>query len=187
MEAGTIGSSWGRSPCRQCATPAPTRALTWRIWHAHGPRGEGLRVVADGVAHGADVDVVDVLRAQAEVQVGAVGRDRWVGARLLPPAVSHMVPPLHLAGQRQAAVSVLLGPVQHLYFRSGDLFCQEVEERRPHSSEPPGILTGPFRQKKTQPDGAFFLPCGSAVRFILVGTYWFPKLGTYLFLLILLI
>lgn len=139
-----IGSQVGTEPVSSMCYKGPTRALTWRIWHALGRWGEGLWLVADGVAHSADVDVVDMLRAQAEMQVGTVGWDRWISASLLPPAVSYMVPFLHFAGQHQAAVSILLRPVQHLYFRSGDLLCQEVEEGRPHWSEPPGILTWPF-------------------------------------------
>lgn len=53
-----------------------------------------------------------MLVAKSDVQeVGAVGSAQQVGACLITPAVSHMVPFLHCAGQQQAAgpILVLLG------------------------------------------------------------------------------
>lgn len=79
---------------------------------ASGPRAEGLGIVADGVAHSADIDIVSMLGAEGEGQeVGAVGWVQWVGACLFTPAVSHMVPLLHCAAQYQGAGPVLLGLV----------------------------------------------------------------------------
>lgn len=79
---------------------------------ASGPWAEDPGAIADGVARGADVDIVGMLRAEGEVQeVRAVGWAQQVGTCLLAPVVSHMVPPFYHAGQHQAAVPVLLGPV----------------------------------------------------------------------------
>lgn len=44
------------------------------ICPASGPWAEGLGIVADGVAHSADIDIVSMLGAEGEGQeVGAVG------------------------------------------------------------------------------------------------------------------
>lgn len=56
-------------------------------------------MTADRVACSAVVDAVMMLVAKGDVQeVGAVGWAQQTGARLITPAVSHMIPFLHCAG-----------------------------------------------------------------------------------------
>lgn len=100
--------------------------LTWGRGAAAGPWGERLGTVADGIARGAGVLIVSMLRAEGEVQrMGAIVYTQRVGACLRAPAVNHVVPLLHGAGQHYAAVSILQGLVQHRNFWSGDLLCHE--------------------------------------------------------------
>lgn len=90
-------------------------------------------MVADDIACSADVDIVGMLRAEGEVQNGRViCWAQLVSICLLEPVVSYFVPLLYHAGQYQAAIPILLSPVQHLNFWSGDLLCQEGEEGSHH-------------------------------------------------------
>ena len=125
-------SRWRLSPYQRGVTAA-SQTLTWGTGAATGPRDEGLRAVADGVAHSADVHVVSMLRAKSEIQeVGAIGGTQQGDSCFLTPVVSHVVPFLHHARQHETAVPVFLGGVQHLNLWSGDLLCQKGEEESHH-------------------------------------------------------